>query len=51
MLCLCLTMHLMYLKNQIEIHWLHYDNTVPSLNAVKILRVRSVDNQIYQYLA
>ena len=36
-----------------EIHWLHYDNTVPLLNALKIPTVQLVENfknfQIYQY--
>ena len=27
-----------------KIHWLPYDNTVPLLNSVKILTVRSEDN-------
>ena len=37
-----------------RIHWLLYDNNVPSLNSVKILTVRSVENfknfRTYQYL-
>ena len=27
-----------------EIHWLRFDNTVPLLNAMKILTMRSVEN-------
>ena len=37
-----------------RIHWLLYDNNIPSLNSVKILTVRSVGNfknfRTYQYL-
>ena len=43
-----------YLKKPTGIHWLLYDNNVPSLNSVKILTVRSVENfknfRTYQYL-
>ena len=33
-----------YPKKPSGIHWLLYDNNIPSLNSVKILTVRSVEN-------
>ena len=35
-----------YSKKLTEMHWVCYDNNVPSLNTVKILTVRLVENFI-----
>ena len=41
-------MHLTYVPEKLtEIHWLRYDNTVPLLDALKILIVKLVGNFIF----
>ena len=39
--------HMQYslLKKTTEIHWLLYDNTVPSLNSVKILTASAIGRE------
>lgn len=40
-----ITHHLM-IQKPAKIHWLHYDNYIPSLNTVKILRNCAVSREL-----